>query len=215
MTYYKSNESGTYYRKAKYGNKTWWSVKHPNAGWCMLSGDPLFKLELLMNKKHAKRYKCDKEVIAYPMNRADYNLYRGWDLPIDEDGKDLGYLVEYTEGGKGNHPEHDGYISWSPFDTFHSGYTLMEGGFITFGDAVAAMRDGKKVAREGWNGQTMFAYLVPAGSYPAITDAIKGEFANDIVPYREYLALKTAQNDIAMWSPSGSDALANDWYIVS
>jgi hypothetical protein len=47
--------------------------------------------------------------------------------------------------------------------------------------------------------------------YPAQTQAIKGQFTDDMVPYREYWALKTAQNDIAVWQPSGSDSLANDW----
>jgi hypothetical protein len=34
------------------------------------------------------------------MNRAEYNVFRGWVLPIDEDGTDEGYLVEYQDGGK-------------------------------------------------------------------------------------------------------------------
>ena len=31
---------------------------------------------------------------------------------------------------------------------------------------------------------------------------------------RPSMMLKTAQNDVAYWSPSGSDALAEDWFIV-
>ncbi|WP_220271858.1 Thoeris anti-defense Tad2 family protein [Moraxella bovis] len=34
------------------------------------------------------------------------------------------------------------------------------------------------------------------------------------MPYRAYLALKTAQNDVATWTPSVSDTLAEDWVIV-
>lgn len=85
---------------------------------------------------------------------------------------------------------------------------------MTFGQAVEAAKKGCKVARIGWNGSGMFAYLVPANKYPAQTEMIKGVFENDMVPYREYWALKTAQNDVAMWAPSGSDSLANDWIIV-
>lgn len=59
----------------------------------------------------------------------------------------------------------------------------------------------------------MFAYIVPAASYPAQTEAAKETFG-ELVPYRAYWALKTAQNDIAMWSPSGSDSLAEDWFIL-
>lgn len=72
---------------------------------------------------------------------------------------------------------------------------------LSFGEAVVAMKQGKKVTRSGWNGAGMFAYYVPAGKYPAL-------------PYREHLALRTAQGDIATWSPSTSDALACDWLIV-
>lgn len=70
-----------------------------------------------------KIYKCHKTVIAKPMNRLDYNVYRGWQLSEDEDGADEGYLVEYTDGGNPNHPDHKGYISWSPKEQFDNGYT--------------------------------------------------------------------------------------------
>lgn len=85
---------------------------------------------------------------------------------------------------------------------------------LTFGQAAyAAKYHSKKVARIGWNGSGMYAYVVPAGSYPATTEIAKKEFG-DMVPYREYWALKTAQGDVATWAPSGSDSLAEDWYIV-
>ena len=31
---------------------------------------------------------------------------------------------------------------------------------MTFGEAIEAMKDGKKAARIGWNGEGMFVYLV-------------------------------------------------------
>ena len=33
----------------------------------------------------------------------------------------------------------------------------------TFGDAIEALKQGKRVAREGWNGKNMFLFLLPAG----------------------------------------------------
>lgn len=63
-----------------------------------------------------------KTVTAMPMTRADYNTYREWDLPADEDGADDGYLVEYLDGGKANHKDHTGYISWSPKEQFDNSY---------------------------------------------------------------------------------------------
>jgi hypothetical protein len=153
-----------------------------------------------------------KSINAKSMNRQDYNNYRGWTLPKDEDGSDEGYLVEYIDGEKPNTGEYSGYVSWSPKEQFEVAYQTS--GKLSFGHAVWLMRQGKKVARSGWNGSGMFIYLVPANSYPAQTDVARETFG-EMVPYREYLVLKTAQNDIATWAPSGSDALAEDWLVVS
>lgn len=91
------------------------------------------------------------------------------------------------------------------------------GDHFDFGSAIYLLEQGKKVARAGWNGADMYLYYVPAASYPAQRNTkgtMVAEFANDMVPYREYLALKTAQGDIATWAPSCSDALAKDWVLV-
>jgi len=85
---------------------------------------------------------------------------------------------------------------------------------LNFGQAIEAAKKGKRVARTGWNGSGMFAYIVPANAYPAQTGAAKKYWGEKLVPYREYWALKTAQEDVAMWSPSGSDSLAEDWVIL-
>lgn len=85
---------------------------------------------------------------------------------------------------------------------------------LSFGKAVEAAKKGKKVARIGWNGAGMFAYIVPAASYPAQTGVAKEYWGENPVPYREYWALKTAQEDVAVWAPSGSDSLAEDWIVL-
>jgi hypothetical protein len=69
-----------------------------------------------------KTYIGTKIVNATPMNRADYNEYRNWNLPENEDGADEGYLVEYTDGGRVNDSRHAGYISWSPKEQFEAAY---------------------------------------------------------------------------------------------
>lgn len=84
---------------------------------------------------------------------------------------------------------------------------------LNFGQAIEAAKKGAKVARKGWNGQGMYAYVVPKQEFPAITEIARKEFG-DMVPYRAYWALKTAQKDVATWSPSGSDSLAEDWMIL-
>lgn len=62
-----------------------------------------------------------KAVKATPMNRADYNTYRGWDLPANENGADEGYLVEYLDG-EPNCVNHKGYVSWSPKEQFDNAH---------------------------------------------------------------------------------------------
>ena len=63
-----------------------------------------------------------KNVLARPMTRGAYNEYQGWIIPHDQDPEDEGYLIEYLDGGKGNHPKHENYISWSPKDVFERSY---------------------------------------------------------------------------------------------
>jgi hypothetical protein len=69
-----------------------------------------------------KQYIGIKKINAKPMNRLDYNVFRGWELPADEDGTDEGYLVEYINGGKANTDSYGGYVSWSPKDVFENAY---------------------------------------------------------------------------------------------
>lgn len=153
-----------------------------------------------------------KLINALPMTRQRYNDFRGWQVPADENPDDEGYLVEYLDGGKPNTEMYAGYVSWSPKEQFDKAYRQTTG--LPFGLAVEAMKMGKKVARAGWNGSGMFVYYVPAGKYPVRMEQIKGLFPDDLVPYRHYMALKTAQGDVATWAPSCSDALADDWFII-
>ena len=84
---------------------------------------------------------------------------------------------------------------------------------MNFGDAVAALKNGHKVARANWNGKGMWLYLVPAASYPAQTDAAKAHFGA-VVPYRAYIAMVTAQGDVVPWLASQSDVLEEDWVLA-
>lgn len=68
------------------------------------------------------KYQGTKTLGASPMSRGEYNTYRGWDVPTNENPDDAGYLVEYDDGGAGNDSRHVGYISWSPKDVFERTY---------------------------------------------------------------------------------------------
>ena len=47
------------------------------------------------------------------MTRGDYNKYRGWTIPADENPEDEGYIVKYSND----------YISWSPKQAFEEAYS--------------------------------------------------------------------------------------------
>jgi hypothetical protein len=164
-------------------------------------------------KDQMKTYIGTKLVKMRPMNRAEYNAYRGWQLPEDEDGDDDGYLIENMDGGKPNVPGHDGYVSWLPSTQAYTQYRPTDG--LSFGLAIEAMKMGKRVARSGWNGKGMFVYMVPANSYLAQSKAAKEYFGEDaLVPYNAYLAIKNVEGTVSTWVPSVNDVLAEDWRIV-
>lgn len=160
-----------------------------------------------------KQYIGVKRINAKPMTRAEYNEFRGWQLPPDENGDDQGFLVEYVDGGAPNTPDYKGYVSWSPAEVFHNAYAPTDG--MSFGLAIEAMKKGLKVARAGWNGKGMCLYYVPGGAYPAFTDAAKSLFGeNALVPYLGYIAMKTVTDHVVPWLASQTDMLSNDWSIV-
>ncbi len=67
-----------------------------------------------------KAYQCHKQVHARPMSRGDYNVFRGWTIPSNEEPDDAGYLVIYSKDSPDEH------ISWSPKQVFDAGYTEIE-----------------------------------------------------------------------------------------
>lgn len=63
------------------------------------------------------KYTMSKTIFARPMTRREYNDFRGWLLPPDEDGNDEGFLVVDTNG-KPNVADCNGYVSWLPAEEF-------------------------------------------------------------------------------------------------
>ena len=159
-----------------------------------------------------KTYLGTKAVKAIPMNRQAYNDYRGWELPSNEDGTDEGMLVEYIDGGKPNHPDHEGYISWSPMDVFNNAYKETEG--MSFGMAIEAMKKGFKVARQGWNGKDQYVFLISGSEFQKSLGWGFGEYVGEPA-IQSSLAIKTTANHVQIgWLASQSDMLSNDWAVV-
>ncbi len=162
-----------------------------------------------------KLYTGTRLILGVAMTRLAYNKYRGWELPEDEEGSDAGFLVEDIDGGKPNHPDHKGYISWSPEDVFHN--TYKSSGEMSFGMAIEAIKRGHKIARSGWNGKGMFLIYVPAS--PDIKPVAGTPYSNagitQNVTIDSHIDMFTAGGSMQPgWLASQADILANDWCIV-
>lgn len=153
-----------------------------------------------------KKYIGTKMIEAREMNRGDYNAYRGWQIPADENPKDEGYLVKYS----------DGYESWSPKKQFEEAYRDCMG--MNFGIALELLKKGFRVAREGWNGKGLF--VVYQKGYPQGISCNKqtaeawGINEGDLFICNPYLQIKQVDGSHSMWVPSIGDVLAEDWVIV-
>lgn len=148
---------------------------------------------------------------ARPMTRGNYNNYRSWTAPEGEDQNVDGYLVVYP----------DGYESWSPKPQFDEAYRWVEGGHMSFGLAVEAMKKGLRVAREGWNGKDMFTYFVKGTKVHiedlrgACAEAVKA--SSNTAPVQNicgHIDMKAADGDIVVgWLASQTDILSDDWFV--
>lgn len=168
-----------------------------------------------MNDKENKhlsmqQYIGTKLVKMQPMTRGEYNVYRGWTIPADERPDDAGYLVEYLDGGKPNHPDHAGYISWSPKEQAEAAYRPSEG--MTFGLAVEAMKKELKVARTGWNGKGLSIELQTPDENSKMT--LPYLFMNYPATPASETAPANHINAKVPWLASQTDILAEDWAVV-
>ena len=161
-----------------------------------------------------------KQVKSTPMNRLDYNVFRGWELPADEDGSDEGYLVEYLDGGAPNTPHYAGYVSWSPKAQFDSAYRPVTG--MSFGLAIEAAKNGSRIARAGWNGKGMWVAYTPGSTFP-VAMAKEGHAAwhraheegVEMVTLLPHLDMRTADGSMNIgWLASQTDMLADDWVVL-
>lgn len=156
----------------------------------------------------AKKYFGSKNLLASPCNLGDYNNYRGWKIPENENPEREGYVVQYQ----------DGYESWSPKEVFESAYREIDK--LTFGQAIEALKEGKKVARSGWNGKGMFVYLQKGFELkePARNEILAQyqlENSNQPVTLCSHIDMKAADGSIVIgWLASQTDLLAEDWCIL-
>lgn len=90
---------------------------------------------------------------------------------------------------------------------------------LDFGAAIKALKDGKKVCREGWNGKGMYLWLLPESVVKR--ECVKDKKLLDAFGDSDELTccgsirMFTADKKVVTgWLASQTDMLAEDWMIV-
>lgn len=109
-----------------------------------------------------------------------------WDQ--ERDGKP-GKAVKYA----------DGYISWCPNEAYERDYRPVTGGHMTFGQAIEALKTGKRVRRAHWSDKHALIAVktvVDLEKYPQ---------------YMPYFMLEIEGDSIHVYPTRIPDTLAEDW----
>ena len=110
---------------------------------------------------------------------------------------------------------------------------------LNLGQAIEALKQGKRVARQGWNGKDMFIFMRPADELhvafvakyiKSLPQSVKDYYyqdcvdengnlldleKNDVVKFTAYLCLKAADGTIVNgWLATQTDILSEDWTIL-
>ena len=89
---------------------------------------------------------------------------------------------------------------------------------LTFGEALEFLKEGHRLARDGWNGKNMF--IVYQKGYPEGIPCNKntaeafGYPEGYLFKCRPYLQMRCVDGTHQMWTASQSDILSEDWYVV-
>jgi hypothetical protein len=91
---------------------------------------------------------------------------------------------------------------------------------MDFGKAIELLKKGYKVARKGWNGKSMYLWLLPA-------EEVKKEWVKDPILLDVFgdkdtlnclgsIRMKTASGEVLTgWLASQTDMLAEDWVKIN
>lgn len=89
---------------------------------------------------------------------------------------------------------------------------------MNFGEAIEALKQGKKVSRKGWNGKDAYIWMKQRFEIkkewckdPMLLDAFGDK---DTIIGLPSLLMKTQQGEVVAWNASNSDVFAEDWIII-
>lgn len=86
---------------------------------------------------------------------------------------------------------------------------------MDFGAALEALKEGKRLAREGWNGKDMFVFLVDGSEFEVNRAPLNKFFEEgEKVTYRPHLDIKAVDGTIGVYNVNTNDILSEDWVVV-
>ncbi len=98
---------------------------------------------------------------------------------------------------------------------------------MDFGEALKALKEGKKVARAGWNGKDMWVALTPGSLIPTSmvklhhaaghrADELIGKFDHPgEIKLLPHIDMRVADGSMVIgWLASQTDLLAEDWEVL-
>lgn len=83
---------------------------------------------------------------------------------------------------------------------------------MDFGEALAALKAGKRVTRPGWNGKGMWLALIPGDGWHLRGNSLFQCMA-DGDHFKPWIGMHTADAGFVPWLASQTDVLAEDWEV--
>ena len=112
----------------------------------------------------------------------------------------------------------------TPWTGLKNPQTIIMNEIITFGDAIEALKQGKRISRTGWNGKGMFVFKqIPAEigldiipKMQSVPQSVKDVMIEKgiTLKYSNQMAIVNAEGRVDSWVASSSDTLAEDWCIL-
>ena len=138
----------------------------------------------------------------------------------------------YCGNGEGMFVSKDGeYVSFSDYEKLSNdfeqvkkdyedlqsklGFQIEENKIVklNFGEAIEALKKGRKVCRKGWNGKGMYLRLVHNDKYSLDVESFE-DLKILSIELISWVGMKTADNKFVPWLASQTDILAEDWEII-
>ena len=90
---------------------------------------------------------------------------------------------------------------------------------MNFGQAIEALKQGKKLTRTGWNGrrpggEPMYVFIVNGSTFKVNRPPLNQQFEEGTeIIYKPHLDMVHADNSVGVWQAVTNDILAEDWEV--